>query len=59
MVRLAAARVDEARAGLAQAQAGLRDAIREALASGVSAVAIADVLGVVRGRVYQLRDGTR
>ena len=59
MVRLAAARVDEARAGLAQAQAGLRDAIREALASGVSAVAIGRDIGVGRSRVYQLRDGGR
>lgn len=50
---------DAAQAALTGAGARLSAAVRDALDSGVSAQQIADALGVVRQRVYQLRDGTR
>lgn len=36
-----------------------RAAVQAALESGVSAVDVAEVLGVTRARVYQIRDGRR
>lgn len=51
--------VEAAREDLTTAEANLRRSVREALADGVQAVRVAEVLGVSRARVYQLRDGRR
>lgn len=40
-------------------EARLPEAVRSALARGMSAQEVADVLGLTRARVYQLRDGKR
>jgi hypothetical protein len=42
-----------------QAGEAVAQAVRDALDAGEPAVRVGDLLGVVRQRVYQLRDGTR
>ena len=48
-----------AREGLSDAEANMRRAVQEALEDGVPAARVAQVLGVSRARVYQIRDGKR
>lgn len=52
-------RLADAREDVKAAEADLQRAVRDALADGVKAPRIAEVLGVSRARVYQLRDGKR
>lgn len=49
----------EARERVAAAEDELTQAVRVALLVGASAVDLAEVLGVTRSRVYQIRDGRR
>ncbi|NUO57293.1 MAG: hypothetical protein HOV78_11555 [Hamadaea sp.] len=49
----------DARADLRAAEQDLQRAVREALAEGMPAKRVGEVLGVSRARVYQLRDGKR
>lgn len=58
-VEAAALKVDGARERLSDAERELRDAVVAALAEGTRATDVADVLGVSRARVYQIRDGRR
>lgn len=51
--------VQYARRELADTESALRDSVREALKEGMAATRVAEVLGVSRARVYQLRDGKR
>jgi DNA-binding CsgD family transcriptional regulator len=51
---LAAARVQ-----LASAETDLQRAVATTLATGVPATTVAEILGVTRARVYQIRDGRR
>lgn len=51
--------LDWATQAVAEAAAEERAAVQAALASGVSAVDVARILGVTRARVYQIRDGRR
>lgn len=55
----AAEGVDDARDDLDAAEKNLRRSVQEALEDGVPATRVAQVLGVSRARVYQLRDGKR
>lgn len=48
-----------AREDLRAAEANLRRSVQEALGDGLPAVRVAQVLGVSRARVYQIRDGKR
>lgn len=41
------------------AETFLRNSVRQALKEGMPAVRVAEVLGVSRARVYQIRDGKR
>jgi len=59
-VRDTRAVIEAAREAVAEADARQRDAVREALATGLLAVVeVAEVLGVSRAQVYQIRDGRR
>lgn len=55
----AARMVREARQDVSEAEEFLQDAIRQALAGGHRAVAVAEAAGVSKARVYQIRDGRR
>lgn len=55
----AAGRVDDARDDLRAAEANLREEVAAALSDGLPAARVAQVLGVSRARVYQIRDGKR
>ena len=55
----AAERVDDAADDLRSATDGLRRTVQEALEDGLPAARLAQVLGVSRARVYQIRDGKR
>lgn len=49
----------EARAALTRSEEELTQAVQVALLAGARAVDLAEVLGVSRARVYQIRDGRR
>ncbi len=55
----AAEGVDDARDDLDAAERNLRRSVQEALEDGLPATRVAQVLGVSRARVYQIRDGKR
>lgn len=55
----AAEGVDDARDDLDHAEKNLRRSVQEALEDGLPATRVAQVLGVSRARVYQIRDGKR
>lgn len=55
----AQARLEAARTELQDAEHNLHLTVRSALERGEKATAIAELLGVTRARVYQLRDGRR
>jgi len=58
--RQARAALEAAREAVAEADAQQRDAVLQALSTGMVAVReVAAVLGVTRARVYQIRDGPR
>lgn len=50
--------LDDARQEVKRCEEGLRDAVREAL-EDLPATRVAEVLGVSRARVYQIRDAAR
>lgn len=50
---------EQARISIATAESELQCSVMEALREGMPATRIAEVLGISRARVYQLRDGKR